>query len=272
MALPRIVVVFLGSALALLVFHYAEGAGEMGVSYGRVASNLPPGQSVVQLLKQNGITMINSVAVGNEVFDSSLALTPDLVPAMTNVQAALAMLGLGDAIKVSTPIAFDTLKLPMPSLLQRTGSYLMINVYPFFAYKDHPDEISLAYALGNTNPGVADHDAQLTYYSLLDAQLDATYHAMEDLGFPGVSLVATETGWASSGSSGSGPPHLSSRILRGGRRRLLDAAVGAAMIANAQAYNNNNLINRVLAGKTGTPYRPNANMDVYISTGDNVSS
>jgi hypothetical protein len=41
------------------------------------------------------------------------------------------------------------------------------------------------------------------------------------------------------------------------------ANVQAASVANAQAYNNY-LINRVLSGDTGTPYRPDADMDVYI--------
>ncbi|CAN6219099.1 unnamed protein product [Urochloa humidicola] len=36
-----------------------------------------------------------------------------------------------------------------------------------------------------------------------------------------------------------------------------------ASVANAQAYINN-LMNRVLSGKTGTPHRPGADMDVYI--------
>ncbi|KAL6656697.1 hypothetical protein ACP70R_004477 [Stipagrostis hirtigluma subsp. patula] len=311
------VVVLLGAALLLLLFTCAEAAGEVGVSYGRVASDLPKDQaSVVQLLKQNGITMvriydadaevltslansgikvmvmmpnenvaaaadnppyalqwvrdnvaaypatqINGVAVGNEVFDSAPDLTPKLVRAMTNVQAALAQLGLDAAVKVSTPVAFDALKASYPSsagrfkddiaqpvmkpmldLLQRTGSYLTVNVYPFFAYNDQPDQISLDYALGNSNP------------SLLDAQLDAVYYAMEDLGYPSMKLKVTESGWPSAGrpKAGKRPP---------AGRRLLDS--GAASIANAQAYNNN-LINRVLAGETGTPHRPHADMDVYI--------
>ncbi|XP_062187740.1 glucan endo-1,3-beta-glucosidase 13-like [Phragmites australis] len=331
-----LLVVLLGTALPLLFFSRAE-AGEAGVNYGRVANNLPNPASVVQLLKQNGITMvriydanpqvltslantgikvmvmmpnenlanaatdpsfalqwaqsnvaayhpatqIHGVAVGNEVFDSAPNLTPQLVPAMTNVQAALSKLGLADAVKVSTPVAFDALKAsyppsagrfrddvaqavmkPMLDLLQRTGSYLTLNVYPFFAYADQPDKISLDYALGNSNPGVRDDDTGLMYYSLLDAQLDATYYAMDDLGYTGVSLYVTESGWPSLGRIHRGRPPAE---IRHGGRRLLDTGDGdaAASIANAQAYNNN-LINRVLSGNTGTPHRPSADMDVYI--------
>jgi exo-beta-1,3-glucanase (GH17 family) len=231
-------------------------------------------------------TLINGVAVGNEVFDSSPELTSDLVPAMANVHDALVQLGLGDAVKVSTPVAFDALKVtfppsagrfkdeiaqsvmkPMIDFLQRTGSSLTMNIYPFFAYATQkPGTISLDYALGNPNPGVLDGKTGLMYYSLLDAQRDAAFYAVEALlqssgavstmkasGWDaGVSMQYTESGWGNKGIIKPG----------GGRRRLLDTD-GAASVANAQAYNNN-LINRVLSGNTGTPHRPDAGMDVYI--------
>jgi len=44
---------------------------------------------------------------------------------------------------------------------------------------------------------------------------------------------------------------------------LEQAGDDAASVANAKAYNNY-LINRVVSGDTGTPYRPDADMDVYI--------
>jgi exo-beta-1,3-glucanase (GH17 family) len=235
-------------------------------------------------------TQINGVAVGNEVFDSNPELTSDLVPAMTNVHDALVELGLADAVKVSTPVAFDALEVsfppsagrfkddiaesvmtPMIDFLQRTGSSLTMNIYPFFTYatQTSSDPISLDYALGNSNPGVRDDPANRMYYSLLDAQRDAVYYAVEALGQSSgastmvasvqsvdVSMTYTESGWPSGGRIKHGHGG-------GGRRRLLQDTDGAASIANAQAYNNN-LINRVLSRTTGTPYRPDASMDVYI--------
>ena len=186
------------------VTYIAEAAGEVGVNYGRVANDLLDPASVVELLKQNNITLvrmydampqvltslantgikvmvmlrnedlaaaanspayalqwvqgnvkpyypatqINGVAVGNEVFNDPKADKRDLVPAMGNVQAALAQLGLADTVKVSTPVAFSALTVsfppssgrfrdelvpvmrPMLDLLERTGSYLTVNLYP----------------------------------------------------------------------------------------------------------------------------------------------
>ncbi|OEL17592.1 Glucan endo-1,3-beta-glucosidase 13 [Dichanthelium oligosanthes] len=334
MALIRFLLVILCVTMPLLFFSRAA-VGEAGVSYGRVATDLPQDQaSVVNLLNQNGITMvriydaspqvltslantgikvmvmmpnekleaaaddpnfaaqwvqsnvkayypatqIHGVAVGNEVFDSAQGLTQKLVPAMTHVQTALANLGLADAVKVSTPVAFDALTNTYPpsagrftdnlvpvmksmlDLLQRTGSYLTLNVYPFFAYYNSlstADKISLDYALGNTNAGVRDDVTGNNYQSLLDAMVDSAYYAMDDLGFPSMRLVITESGWPSKGHPKGGKPP------RSGRRLLDGDQDSAASIANAQAYNNN-LINRVLSGRTGTPHRPNADMDVYI--------
>ncbi|CAN6168300.1 unnamed protein product [Urochloa humidicola] len=334
MALTRLIFVFLLCAALSQLFFSRSEAGELGVSYGREANDLPDPATVVKLLKSNGITMvriydadhdvltslantgikvmvmlpnenlasagssysyaldwvksnvaayhlatqINGVAVGNEVFRSKPELNSDLVPAMANVQKALAQLGLADAVKVTTPLAFDSLKQSSPpsagrfrddiaeqvmrpvlTFLQRTGSYLSVNYYPYLTYMEAPPgTFTLDYVLANpTNTAtVVDNvnDGKLTYTNLLDAQRDATYYAMEALGFSNLAVHHTEHGAPTSGGRKPGG---------GGHRRLLQAGGAVASVANAQAYVNN-LMNRVLSGKTGTPHRPGADMDVYI--------
>ncbi|KAG8072578.1 hypothetical protein GUJ93_ZPchr0006g46362 [Zizania palustris] len=180
---------------------------------------------------------------------------------MTNVHAALARLNLDKAVKVSSPIALTALASsyppsagafredlaqavmkPMLDFLAQTGSYLMVNAYPFFAYSGSADLISLDYALFRPNAGVLDPGSGLKYLSLLDAQLDAVFTAVSKLGnYNAVHVVVSETGWPSKGDN---------------------KETGAAAV-NAAAYNGN-LVRRVLSGNAGTPRRPDADIDVYL--------
>ncbi|KAK7276878.1 hypothetical protein RIF29_18024 [Crotalaria pallida] len=202
-------------------------------------------------------TQIEAIAVGNEVFANNY--TNYLVPAMKNLQASLTKLNLDKDIKISSPIALSALQTsyptssgsfkpelvepvikPMLDLLRQTGSYLMINAYPFFAYAANSDTISLDYALFKENPGVVDSGNGLRYTNLLDAQIDAVFAAMSALKYDDVKITVTETGWPSKGDSNE---------------------IGAGE-DNAASYNGN-LIKRVLTGN-GTPLKPNDPLNVYL--------
>ncbi|GER32876.1 glucan endo-1 3-beta-glucosidas 3 [Striga asiatica] len=203
---------------------------------------------------------ISAVAVGNEVFVDPANTTAFLVPAMENVYASLAKHGLASSVKVSSPLALTALQTSYPSssgsfktdliepvikpmlgLLNRTGSYLMVNVYPFFAYSANTDTISLDYALFRDESGQnKDPNNGLVYKSLFEAQIDAVYAAAAAVGFPDVRVVVSETGWPSKGD---------------------EDEVGAGL-ANAAAYNGN-LVQRVREGG-GTPLRPEIPLDVYL--------
>jgi len=316
-----------GAVLSLVTFFSGSEAGEVGVCYGMMGSNLMQPPAVVQLLKNNGITkvrlfdadagalralantgikvgvslpnrnladaardmwyaqqwvqsnvmayhpgtVIDSVAVGNEVFHQAPELTYQLLPAMRNIHAALVSAGLADAVKVFTPIALDALKVPsfppsvgefrddiawsvmrpMIDFLDQTGSHISFNIYPYFAYKYNREQIDLDFVLFRPNKGQYDPGTGLTYYNMYDAMLDAVFHAVEKLGgsrrLDGGSTAWTPESGFPAGKVGSD---------------LLQSSVEAESTSNAQTYNVN-LINKVLEG-TGTPYKPNADISVYI--------
>ncbi|XP_011095448.1 glucan endo-1,3-beta-glucosidase 12 [Sesamum indicum] len=204
-------------------------------------------------------TKIEAIAVGNEVFVDPKNTTPFLVPAMKNVYASLVKYGVASSIKISSPVALSALQSsypsssgsfkpdliepvikPMLNFLKETGSYLMVNAYPFFAYSANTDTISLDYALFRNNSGSKDANNGLLYKSLFEAQIDAVYAAMAALGFNDVKMVVTETGWPSKGD---------------------ENEVGSSA-ENAAAYNGN-LVRRVLTGG-GTPLRPDEPLNVYL--------
>ncbi|XP_073154325.1 glucan endo-1,3-beta-glucosidase 12-like [Henckelia pumila] len=204
-------------------------------------------------------TQIEAISVGNEVFVDPQNTTLFLVPAMKNVYASLAKYGVASSIKVSSPIALSALQTsypsssgsfktelvepvikPMLNFIKQTGSYLMVNAYPFFAYTANTDTISLDYALFRDNPGVVDQSNGLVYKSLFEAQIDAVFAATNALGFNDIKMVVSETGWPSKGD---------------------ENEIGASE-PNAAAYNGN-LVRRVLAGG-GTPLRPEEPLDVYL--------
>lgn len=205
-------------------------------------------------------TVIEAIAVGNEVNVDPKNTTVFLVAAMKNVYASLGMHNLSSAIKISSPLALSALQTSYPSsagafkpelvepvikpmlgFLKQTGSFLMVNAYPFFAYAANTDTIPLDYALlrggaaGNKDPNNG-----LVYKTLFEAQIDAVFAAMSAVGFDDVKMVVSETGWPSKGD---------------------ENEVGAGA-ENAAAYNGN-LVRRVLTGG-GTPLRPEQPLNVYL--------
>ncbi|KAK1439802.1 hypothetical protein QVD17_05623 [Tagetes erecta] len=204
-------------------------------------------------------TEIEAIAVGNEVFVDPKNTTGFLVPAMKNIHQALVKFNLHSDIKISSPVALSALQNSYPSsagsfrpelvesvfkpmfeFLRQTGSYLMVNAYPFFAYESNSDVISLDYALFRENPGVSDSGNGLRYFSLFDAQIDAVFAAMSTMKYDDIPVVVTETGWPSKGD---------------------DNEIGAS-VENAAAYNGN-LVKRILTG-AGTPLRPKAKLTVFL--------
>ncbi|XP_073296536.1 glucan endo-1,3-beta-glucosidase 3-like [Primulina huaijiensis] len=204
-------------------------------------------------------TAIEAIAVGNEVFVDTHNTTRFLMPALYNIHDALVKYNLHEDIKLSSPIALSALQnsypssagtfrpdliepvfKPMLEFLRKTGSKLMVNVYPFFAYESNADVIPLEYALSRENPGVVDAGNGLHYFTLFDAQIDAVFAAMSALHYDDVGIIVSETGWPSKG----------------------DSNEHGASVENAASYNGN-LVRRVLTGG-GTPVRPKENLTVFL--------
>ncbi|KAF0926820.1 hypothetical protein E2562_027412 [Oryza meyeriana var. granulata] len=186
------------------------------------------------------------IAVGNEVTGND---THNILPAMQNLNGALAAAGLG-SVKVSTSVRFDVITdsyppsngyfrddymIPIVEFLASTGAPLLANVYPYFAYADNPKDINLNYATFQPGTTVTDDGNGLTYTSLFDAMVDSIYAALEDAGTPDVRVVVSESGWPSAGGFG-------------------------ASVRNAQMYNQK-LINHV---KGGTPKKPGEVLETYM--------
>ncbi|RLM61067.1 hypothetical protein C2845_PM14G13180 [Panicum miliaceum] len=188
---------------------------------------------------------IKYIAVGNEVQGGA---AQSILPAMRNINAALAAAGLG-AIKASTSVRFDAVANSFPPssgvfaqgymadiarYLAGTGAPLLANVYPYFAYRGNPHDISLGYATFRPGTTVRDSGNGLTYTNLFDAMVDAVVAALEKAGAGGVRVVVSESGWPSGGGFG-------------------------ASVDNARSYNQG-LIDHV--GR-GTPKRPGA-LETFI--------
>ncbi|XP_022979095.1 glucan endo-1,3-beta-glucosidase 11-like [Cucurbita maxima] len=202
---------------------------------------------------------ITGIAVGNEIFTGNdTTLMANLVPAMISIHGALAQLGLGSYVHVSTPTSLAVLEESFPpsagSFKSQVASYISqflqflsstkapfwINAYPYFAFKDNPDKISLDYALLNPMSYMVDPSTRLNYDNMLYAQVDAVIFAMARLGFDGIEVRVSETGWPSKG----------------------DVDEIGATAQNAAIYNRN-LLRRQLANE-GTPLRPNMRLEVYL--------
>ncbi|KAG6383544.1 hypothetical protein SASPL_156700 [Salvia splendens] len=204
-------------------------------------------------------TRITSIAVGNELFTGGdTTLISYLVPAMVSIHAALVQVGLDGFMHVSSPSSLAVLQESyppsagafrpelnriMPQLLQflaATKAPFWINAYPYFAYNGDPSRISLDYTLFNPNPGVVDPYTKLHYDNMLYAQVDAVIFAMAKMGYGGIEVRVSETGWPSIG----------------------DPSEVGATVHNAAIYNGN-LLRRQWRGE-GTPLRPKTRLEVYM--------
>ncbi|KAJ4770087.1 hypothetical protein LUZ62_054344 [Rhynchospora pubera] len=204
-------------------------------------------------------TRITGITVGNEIDTTEdETLKENLVPAMASMHAALVQLGLDSYIYISTATSLGALETSFPpsmgsfkpelvpqmsqylNFLAQTKAPFWINAYPYFAYKDDPTRVELNYVLLNPNNGMVDPYTHLHYDNMLYAQVDAVIFAMARLGYGGIPVHVSETGWPSKGDTNE---------------------IGAT-IDNARVYNRNLLVRQLRS--EGTPLRPNLKLEVYL--------
>jgi len=204
-------------------------------------------------------TKITGIQVGNEVFtELDTTLIRYLVPAVINIYNALVQLGLDSNIHVSTPSSLEVLEESYPpsagsfrseisgimleflTFLSKTKSPFWVNAYPYFAYKNDPNQIPLDYVLFNPNQGMVDPNTNLHYDNMLYAMVDAVTFAIAKLGFNGIEVRVSETGWPSKGDSDE---------------------IGASL-KNAEIYNKN-LLRRQMKNE-GTPLNPRMRLESYL--------
>ncbi|KAJ0435824.1 putative glucan endo-1,3-beta-D-glucosidase [Helianthus annuus] len=206
-------------------------------------------------------TNITAISVGSQVLTTIPNAAPVLVSAMKYIHAALIAARLDSHIKVSTTHSssiildsfppsqaffnrtWEPVMAPLLEFLQSTGSYLMLNVYPYYDYVQSQGAIPLDYALFRPlppNKEAIDSNTLLHYTNVFDAVVDAAYFAMSYLNFTNIPVVVTESGWPSKG----------------------DSDEPDATLDNANTYNSN-LIKHVL-NNTGTPKHPGVAVSTFI--------
>ncbi|KAE8700215.1 Glucan endo-1,3-beta-glucosidase 11 [Hibiscus syriacus] len=164
-------------------------------------------------------TRITCITVGNEVFKyNDHQQWSNLLPAMQTVYNTLVDLGLDKQVKWP----------------------FLINAYPYFAYKDNPNEVPLDCVLFQPNQGTMDPFTNLKYDNMLYAQVDAVYSAIKAMGHTDIEVRVSETGWPFKGD---------------------ENEVGATP-ENAGLYNGN-LLKRI-EQRQGTPAKPNVPIDIYV--------
>ncbi|WOL03854.1 hypothetical protein Cni_G12574 [Canna indica] len=209
------------------------------------------------VLKHVASHQLSYIAVGDEVLDVSVKAIPYVVPAMNNLHRALQQLGLDSAVKISSPVPASVLAISMPPsagdfspisrplmeqmlrFLSATQSTMMVNIYPIEQLMKTAVGAAMNFFLmqGNAAPV---KDGRHSYTNIMDATVDAMVTAMRKAGYPAVPVTVTSTGWPAAGKNNAATPDNAEAFLEG-------------------------IIKRALNG-TGTPMRPDMEMEVFVSS------
>ncbi|CAL0325855.1 unnamed protein product [Lupinus luteus] len=207
-------------------------------------------------------TLISAISVGDEVLTTVPSSAPLILPAIQSLYSALVASNLHQHVKISTPHAASVILEPFPpsqayfnqtllpyilpllQFLSRTGSPLMMNLYPYYVVVERKGVIPVDNALFKPltpDKEMVDPNTLLHYENVLDAMVDAAYFSMKNLNVTDVVVLVTESGWPSKGDAKEEP---------------------YATKDNADTYNSN-LIKHVF-DHSGTPLHPEITSSVYI--------
>ncbi|CAH2060400.1 unnamed protein product, partial [Thlaspi arvense] len=158
---------------------------------------------------------IKYICVGNEIILSNDDnLKSSLLPAIQSLNDALKASGLMDMM-VTTPHAFTVdFNINAPSKSKFTDdqrdfyanilmfnrqnkSPFMINPYTYFM----TDASNVNYAIFGSSLAITDANSNHTYTNMFDTTMDATYSAINALGYGDVDIAIGETGWPSVGEA-----------------------------------------------------------------------
>ncbi|KAE8686382.1 Glucan endo-1,3-beta-glucosidase 1 [Hibiscus syriacus] len=206
-------------------------------------------------------TLITHIGVGDEILTTVPSSAPLLLPAIQSLYSALVAANLHTEIKVSTPhaasVVLDTfppsqayfnqsliyVMAPLLQFLWKTGSPLMMNLYPYYVFMENKGVVPLENSLFKPltpSKEMVDPNTLLHYTNVIDAMIDAAYVSMKNLNVTDVPVLVTESGWPSKG----------------------DSKEPYATIDNADTYNSN-LIKHVI-DHSGTPLHPEITSSVFI--------
>uniref|UniRef100_A0ACD5V1U5 Uncharacterized protein n=1 Tax=Avena sativa TaxID=4498 RepID=A0ACD5V1U5_AVESA len=143
---------------------------------------------------------------------------------------------------------------PMIDFLEQTGSYLMVNIYPYKAYASSNGAMDINYALFLPNAGVVDTGTGFTYYNLFDAQLDTVYYAMDRLRS---SSTNNKPATVKRMLAGRGHPQAAKVPVKHGEH---DWCPYCDSLANSQTYVNN-LIKHVVSGSAASTTFSSSRLD-----------
>ncbi|KAG0503307.1 hypothetical protein HPP92_003379 [Vanilla planifolia] len=161
---------------------------------------------------------IRYVAVGNEPFLRTYngSFLQNTLPAMQNIQGALAQAGLSSRVKVTVPLNADVyqsssgrpsdgdfradirdLMLSIIKFQSDNGSPFTVNIYPFISlYNDPNFPVDYAFFDGTSSPVV---DGSITYTNVFDANHDTLIWALRKNGFGNLPIIVGEIGWPTDG-------------------------------------------------------------------------